>query len=249
MKTNRNSNNEHGSNRVTIMVALIAAGAMITAALIGLISVWYKPEILFKECKPRGKEVTFSGADTSKDSTIEAGPYLHNNGIDLGENLVPAKSMLVIINNRAIYHGRAILPKESRNFLTQTDTDNGPASFVLVFPKPLDSISFIRPALYPASEAGITHPSWRARALDRKGNELSSCGEILTMSFKDEPPQTYTLRAPGFEGISSVKFESDPRVNGKPFAAFSGIVIESFYLVPRSKEYQQLLIDKKLILP
>ena len=47
------------------------------------------------------------------------------------------------------------------------------------------------------------------------------------------PSRTYTLTAPGFEGISAVEFQSDPTLNGKPFAAFSAILIEQIELQPR----------------
>jgi hypothetical protein len=39
------------------------------------------------------------------------------------------------------------------------------------------------------------------------------------------------LRAPAFELISALRFESDPRLNGQPFAGFSAILIERLTLV------------------
>jgi hypothetical protein len=40
------------------------------------------------------------------------------------------------------------------------------------------------------------------------------------------PAQTYTLVSVTFAGIAAVRFESDPRLNGKPFAGFSALLIE-----------------------
>ncbi|HYU36168.1 MAG TPA: hypothetical protein VEW48_28755 [Thermoanaerobaculia bacterium] len=55
-------------------------------------------------------------------------------------------------------------------------------------------------------------------ALDVAGRELSSQGEGLTRSFHDVSPHHYWLRDPGLAGIVAVRFDSDPRLNGVPFA-------------------------------
>ncbi len=180
--------------------------------------------------------VDFSGVDTSTAPgyTVAAAPYLHKLRISVGK-LAPEGSELVLINNRAVYKGLAVQPTTSQNLLTQITTGNVPASFTLVFSEPLDSVTFTRPALYPSTNSGITHPAWSAYALDAAGRQLSSQSEGIIRSFEDVPTRTYTLTAPGFDGIVAVRFDSDPRLDGKPFAAFSAILIERLTLIRRGK--------------
>jgi hypothetical protein len=158
-----------------------------------------------------------------------AAPYLHRVGISI-TSLQPAGSEVVLINNRALYEGQAVMPTSSQNLITQIATGNEPASFTLNFAEPAESISFTRPALYPATQSGITHPAWSVHALDAQGREVSSQSEGLTRSFSDVPAQRYVLRAPGFDRIAALRFDSDPRLNGKPFAGFSAILIERLTL-------------------
>ena len=112
----------------------------------------------------------------------------------------------------------------------QQNTANKPASFTLTLAEPVERVTFMIPKVFPATESGVTFPAWRAIALSAAGEELSSASEKLLRRFADFPAQTYTLNAPGFEGITSIRFESDPRLNGVPFAGFSTIVIESLML-------------------
>jgi hypothetical protein len=165
--------------------------------------------------------------------TIPAAPVLHEAGISL-RDISPPTSNVVIKNNIAIYGGQAINPKLSQNVLMQeTGGDdpgsvNVPASFTLVFDKPVTSVSFVRPALFPETESGVTHPAWSAHALDAEGHELSSYSESLLRKLKPHnvPSLIVTLTAPAFEDISSVRFDSDYRLNGKPFAGFFSVVLE-----------------------
>jgi hypothetical protein len=171
--------------------------------------------------------VDFPWVDTASAPgyAVAAAPYLHGVEISIAAKM-PQTSEVVLINNRALYQGAAVHPTTSQNLLTQITTTNVPASFTLVFSRPLDSLSFIRPALYAATKSGITHPAWSAHAFNVAGHELSSQGEDLIRSFDDVSARRYELRAPGFDGIVAVRFNSDPRLNGKPFAAFSAILIE-----------------------
>lgn len=173
--------------------------------------------------------------NTAPGHTVAALPYLHRLGISV-TNIEPFGSEIVLVNNRAVYQGQAVSPTTSQNLLTQINTGNVPASFTLKFRESARSISFIRPALYPATNSGITHPAWSVHALDREGHELSSQSEGLTRSFVDVPGAVYVLRAPGFEPIAGLRFDSDPRLDGKPFAAFSAILIERLTLVREPKE-------------
>jgi hypothetical protein len=167
--------------------------------------------------------------DKAPGMTVPAAPYLHLAGISIKE-IMPPDSELVIVNNRSLYHGQAVLPETNQNILTQINSggSGGPASFTLTFDQPVTSISFIRPALFPETESGVTHPAWSAHALDAEGHELSSYSESLDRKFKPQniPALTVTLTAPGFQNISAIRFDSDFRLNGKPFAGFFAVLIE-----------------------
>jgi hypothetical protein len=184
--------------------------------------------------------VEFPEVDTSTTPghTVAALPYLHRLGISVTD-LQPATSEIVLINNRGLYQGAAVVPATSQNLITQVNTGNVPASFTLKFAEPARSVSFTRPALYPATESGVTHPAWSVHALDAQGRELSSQSESLTRCWppagcKEVPAVVYVLRAPAFDLIAALRFDSDPRLDGKPFAAFSAILIERLTLVRES---------------
>jgi hypothetical protein len=55
---------------------------------------------------------------------------------------------------------------------------------------------------------------------------------MIRSGVDDVSARTYTLRAPYSEHIAALRFDSDPQLNGKPFAAFSAIVIEQLTFVP-----------------
>ena len=165
---------------------------------------------------------------------VAAAPYLKDAGISIVA-LQPPESAVVIVNNLGLYGGGAVRPTTSENFLTQADTGNVPASFTLSFSEPLESMSFTRPKLYADTKSGVTHPAWSAHALDAHGQELSSTSEGLLRSFEAKEPATYTLRAPGFDGIVAVRFDSDPRMDGKPFAGFSTLLVERLTLIRTRK--------------
>jgi hypothetical protein len=164
---------------------------------------------------------------------VAASPYLHELGIGI-RDLRPADSRLVVVNNLGLYGGQGVHPTTSQNLLTQVETGNVPASFTLQFKQPATSVSFVRPRLYPETESGITHPAWSAHALDADGNELSSQSEgLLRCDYQHEvAARTYTLNAPAFAPIVALRFESDPNLNGRPFAAFSTLLIERITFTP-----------------
>jgi hypothetical protein len=185
---------------------------------------------------PNEVVVEFPDVDTSTTPghTVAALPYLHRLEISVTD-IQPATSEIVLVNNRGLYQGAAVHPTTSQNLLTQVNTGNVPASFTLKFPPSVRIVSFTRPALYPATNSGITHPAWSAHALDAEGHELSSQSEGLTRSFVDVPAVKYVLRSPGFDPIAALRFDSDPRLNGVPFAGFSAILIERLTLNYESK--------------
>jgi hypothetical protein len=174
-------------------------------------------------------------ADSSK--PVAARPYLHQYGISVAD-LDPTNSEIVLVNNRGLYGGGAVVPTVSQNFLTQISTENQRASFTLQLDEPVDEIRFVRPQLFRDTKSGVTHPAWTATALAANGQQLSSVSEGLLRSLDEMPgdtsARTYTLRTPNFDRIAAVRFESDPRLNGRPFAAFSTLLIEQITLVKRS---------------
>jgi hypothetical protein len=184
---------------------------------------------------PGESRLAFGSVDTASapQFMVAADPFLHEAPIRISvTDKDPPQSRIVLMNNLGLYEGKAVAPTVSQNLLTQMNTGNVPAAFTLTFAKPLKSMTFMVPKVYPATESGITFPAWRAVALSSSGQELSSVGEGLTRRFADVPAQTYSLRAPAFDGIAAVQFFSDPRLDGVPFAAFSAILIEQIALVP-----------------
>jgi hypothetical protein len=189
--------------------------------------------------------ISFAHVDTGSAAPfiVSAAPYLRQAGISVVD-VQPAGSDVVLVNNRGLYEGKGVFPTVSQNFLTEVNTKNEPASFTLRFSTPAQSVTFLRPRLYPYTESGITHPAWSAHALDANGNELSSQSESIIRRLPsrdgktedDVPAQPYTLRAPGFAPIVAVRFDSDPRLNGRPFAAFSTLLIEQITFVPAKSD-------------
>jgi len=195
---------------------------------------------------PRAAEtvVDFSHIAAVADSAkpVAARPYLHQYQISVTD-LVPPESEIILVNNRGLYAGAAVVPTYSQNFLTQISTGNQPASFTLRLADPVDEFRFVRPQLFRDTKSGVTHPAWTATALSADGQPLSSVSEGLLRSLDEMPgdisARTYTLRTPNFDRIAAVRFASDPRLNGVPFAAFSALLIEQISLVRRPVPVRQ----------
>jgi WD40 repeat protein len=147
-------------------------------------------------------------------------------------DLSPAQSALVLLSSRALGQAQPGSPRVvGAAFLTQTDTGNEPASFTLRFDVPLDAFTFTQPALAAATSGDTTYPAWTAVALDAAGNQLAAVGAQLTRSTTDVAAQSHTLNAPSGRRIAAVRFTSDPRLDGKPFAAFGALLIERLTLI------------------
>ena len=178
--------------------------------------------------------VDFSQIKIISAQPVAARPYLHQYGISVVK-LVPEDSEIVLVSNRGLYGGAAVVPTFSENILTQISTGNVLASFTLTFAEPVDAFSFVRPQLFRDTKSGVTHPAWTAVALDGNGRPLSSVSQGLFRSLDQMPgdtsAKTYTLTTPNFDRIAAVRFESDPRLNGVPFAAFSALLIERMTMV------------------
>ena len=234
---------------------IAAVGALSVAAVVAVIA-WQWPRMETRQSAPipatanASRPTPSNGTDTVVDfsqidtggKTVAARPYLKDYGISVTD-VVPPTASMIIANNRAVYDGAAIRPTVSQNFLMQIETGSGTASYTLRFDRPVDTFKFIRPQLFRDTESGVTHPAWTATALDAKGNALSSQSEALLRSHAvrvgDTSAQTYVLRSPGFEPIAAVRFDSDFRLNGVPFAAFGALVIEQITLVRLKGEAQR----------
>lgn len=177
----------------------------------------------------------FDRLDTSRPPAYEiaAAPFLHAGAIPVDiEALRPDTSRMVIRNNLGFYGGQALQPTVSQNFLTQTGIGQGDCSFTLRFGKPVAAVTFRIPAIFPASPSGVTFPAWQATAFSTLGEELGAVSAALARKMADEPARDYTLRTPNFEPIAYVRFDSDFRLDGTPFAAFEAVVIERLELEP-----------------
>lgn len=152
-----------------------------------------------------------------------------NVGVSL-RDVSPPDSTVAFLSTAQLYEGKAFKPSISGNVLTQTDTENTPASFTLVLDQPASRVRFMIPGLYAATESGITFPAWRATALAGNGMPLSTVQDPMVRSFVDVPEKFFELRAPADRPITAIRFDSDPRLNGVPFTAFSAVLIEGLWV-------------------
>ena len=180
--------------------------------------------------------IDFPNVDTTStsDHKVAAAPYLHEFGIDV-VSVEPKTSEVILLGNRGAYAGRAAHPGMAQNFLTQDRTGNTLASFELAFDEECDSIVVTRPALYAATESGVTHPAWSLRVLCASRRVLASYSEGLRRSFGDIPARSYEFEVPAFERIAGIQVLSDPRLEGIPFAGFSAVLIERLTLLRQRK--------------
>ncbi len=228
-------------SRRTMLIggAIALAAVVVVAALAGSLFLGRAPLVPLPASATAGApgeiHLNFGTVDTASapQYMVVADPFLHDAPISIAVTQKdPAESRIVLVNNLGLYAGQAVSPAVSQNLLTQINTNNVPASFTLTFAKPVSRVTFTVPKVYPATPSGVTFPAWRAVARSAGGAELSSVGEGLLRRFANVPAQTYTLRAPAFEGITTVQFSSDPRLNGVPFAGFSTVLIEQIILDP-----------------
>jgi Caspase domain len=173
---------------------------------------------------------------TAPDFIAAARPYLRKGPVPLGiRDVAPAGSEIVFLNNRGrhLSHGLYAAPTLSQNFLTQINTGNGAASFTLVLPRPMRRVHFMTPRLFPETASGVTSPAWTATALGAGGNVLQTHARPVGREMTaDIPSHMVSLEARGSDGITAIRFDSDPRLNGIPFAATSALLIEGVWIEP-----------------
>jgi hypothetical protein len=165
------------------------------------------------------------------DKYVPAERYLKQGAVPVAvRDVVPSTSEITFFSTATLYQGRAVSSTVSDNVLTQFNTGNVPASFTLSFPMPLKRVRFLIPRLFAATESGVTFPAWTAIALDETGSEVDRKGRELIGSYTDIPEQFVQLQSPDGRPITSVTFQSDPNLNGRPFAAFSALLIEGIWI-------------------
>ena len=173
---------------------------------------------------------------TAPDFIAAARPYLRQGSVPIGiRDVAPAASEVVFLNNRGRHmsHGFYAAPTLSQNFLTQINTGNGAASFTLVLPRAMRRVHFMTPLLYPETASGVTSPAWIATALSAASDALDTHDQALGAEMTSHiPSRMVSLEARGSEGITAVRFASDPRLNGDPFAATSALLIEGMWFEP-----------------
>jgi hypothetical protein len=165
---------------------------------------------------------------------VNALPYLREHGINVTA-VMPERSPLCITPNSNFYDGRALAGRNLSS-LAQFNSGNGPASYTLVLSKPVERVDITLPGLIAATDSGVTFPAWSVHALDAGGNDLANHSEMLLRQFHDERPRTYTLETHRGEvgaAIAALRFDSDLRENGKPFAGFGAVVVGRIVLSRR----------------
>ncbi len=170
-------------------------------------------------------------AELGFDRYVPAARYLRQGAYPVTiRDVLPATSEIAFFSTAQLYEGQATRPTLSENVLTQTDTGNGLASFTLVLPQPAARVRFLIPRLFAATQSGITFPAWTATALGASGETIDTKNDELVRSFGDVPEKFFELNAEAGKGIAAVRFESDPRLGGRPFAAFSAVLIEGLWI-------------------
>jgi hypothetical protein len=170
--------------------------------------------------------IDFASEDTNRPPQhVRAADYLRQFGIGISD--VADDSNVVLQHDFATTGGSAF-SSPSHNVLTQIDCHGEPVGFTLRFDKPLSRISFKRASLIAGHPNGVTHPAWSACSYN-EAKKLSCKGEQLIRVFDSIPEGEFFLDGPG---ITSVRFESDLRLNGKPFTAFCGVLVQSVTLTP-----------------
>jgi serine/threonine-protein kinase len=203
---------------------VVAGAALAALALVGAV-------LLLRPAPPADEVVDFQPVDTTAPAghSVDATPYLRAHGIAIAD-VRPPGARLVVRGNLGIYENTALDLPPRRNVLMQVDTGGAPASYTLVLARPARRLVVARPPLVAPSRNGTTHPAWSAHAVDARGREVGRCGEELVRSFRDVPPVRCTLEAPDREPIARVRIDSDPTLDGRPFAAFDAVVIERLTL-------------------
>mgnify|MGYP001545036770 CR=1 FL=1 len=177
--------------------------------------------------------ITFADISVSApDYRIAAGPALRRFGVSIVAR-EPDNSALLIINNAGIYQGQAVDAMTEQNFLTQiANPPAAPISYTLGFARPAHVVRLLRAPLWAATKSGVTHPAWRATALDAAGKNLAESGEALFGSYTEVPEKWFDLTPRDARMIAALRVTSDFRdERGTPFAGFQSALLQEIQLV------------------
>ena len=166
--------------------------------------------------------INFASEDTTGPPFwVPADGYLRRFGISISDVTENSK---VVLQGDYVGGGSAFVTP-SHNALTQLEC-HGPVGFTLRFDKPVSRVSFTRAGLIAGTPNGITHPAWSVCVFNRD-QRLGCKGEHILREFANVPERDFSLQGPD---ITSVRVESDFRLDGKPFTAFCAVLIQSVTL-------------------
>jgi hypothetical protein len=173
-------------------------------------------------------KISFDEIDTSVTS-VTGKPvenYLRGFGVELvKQTSIPGTATLVIDAARS---PAGFEPVSYPNIFSQMGAQ-GPISFTLRFARALASLSFWRAVLNPGPN-GITHPKWHAEVSGASGAIVAAVDEALIVSRERVPAKQFKLAAPAGDAILEVTISADNRLNARPFAAYSGAIMDDFVL-------------------
>lgn len=177
--------------------------------------------------------ITFADVSVSApDYRVAAGPALRRFGVSILAR-EPDSSALLIVSNVGLYRGQAVDAITAQNFLTQMAASAAaPISYTLGFARPVRAARLLRAPLWAATKSGVTHPAWRATALDAAGKKLAETGEALLGSYTTVPEKWFDLTPKDGRMIAALRVTSDFRdEKGKPFAGFEAALIQEIQLI------------------
>jgi hypothetical protein len=147
--------------------------------------------------------------------------YLARNGIEIVDQLPEGRDLYVVIDARNDY---GFVAPSHPNVFSQMGS-NGLISYRFRFKSPLSAFSLTRARLR-AGPTGITHPIWRATAIDKEGRKGEPVGEGWIAEYSTVPERIFTMPLPPGGEISEVEIAADNR----SVAAFSSVVLDDLVL-------------------
>ncbi|HEY0393538.1 MAG TPA: hypothetical protein VGD01_03500 [Candidatus Elarobacter sp.] len=159
---------------------------------------------------------------------VPANAYLQQYGISISD---VTGGEVVIFSDRSAYQGLAVRAPSSPNVLTQISCDGKPESFTLKLRREAHRVSFRRAGLIASSASGVSHPAWSAEGLTANGRVVGTQSEQLLRNigqYNHADWREFAIEGPG---IAAVRFASDLRLNGHPFAGFCGVLIDDLKIV------------------
>jgi hypothetical protein len=165
--------------------------------------------------------INFDVLDTSAGAVGGAALSNYLAGFGVSAANVTLGTRLEAVNQNNLSSGAGAVPSSPPNLFTQAGL-NQPVTFTLELGAAVGSVSFTRVGLV-AGPGGVSHPAWRAHALDAGGAEVESAGEALFLSASNVPARIFQLTG---GGIRRVRFDSD----SEGVASFSAVLLDDLVL-------------------